>query len=67
MTTQTCMSLDVKVLFGNLSLVGAPAFSSRTKVFRMAGYSPSYPVNASENGDFNLDCKNIQYNPSKID
>ena len=25
------MPLDVKVLFGNLSLVSAPAFSSRTK------------------------------------
>ena len=40
------MSLDVKVLFGN--------FSSRTKVLLMAGYSPGYPVNASENDDFNL-------------
>ena len=48
------MSLDVKVLFGNLSLVSAPAFSSRTKVLQMAGYSSSYPVNATENGDFNL-------------
>ena len=48
------MSLDVKVLFGNLSLVSAPAFSYRTRVLRMAGYSPDYPVNTSENGDFNL-------------
>ena len=48
------MSLDVKVLFGNLSLVSAPAFSSRTKVLLMTGYSPGYPVNASENDDFNL-------------
>ena len=47
----TCMSLDVKVLFGNLSLVSAPAFSSRTEVLRKAGDSPGYPVNASENGD----------------
>ena len=51
------MSLDVKVLFGNLSLVRAPTFSSRTKVLWMAGYSPGYPVNASENGDFNLGCE----------
>ena len=34
------------------SLVSAPAFSSRTEVLWMAGYSPGYPVNASENGDF---------------
>ena len=47
------MSLDVKVLFGNLSLVSAPAFSYRTKVIQMARSSPGYPVNASENGDFN--------------
>ena len=39
------MSLDVKVLFGNLSLVSAPAFSSRTKALQMVGYSPGYPVN----------------------
>ena len=48
------MSLDVKVLFGNLSLFSAPAFSSRTEVLQIAGYSPGYPVNTSENGDFNL-------------
>ena len=36
------MSLDVKVLFGNLSLVSAPAFSSRSKALQIAGYSPSY-------------------------
>ena len=53
------MSLEIKVLFGNLSLVSAPGFSSRTKVLWMTGYSPGYPVNASENGDF-------KYNPSKI-
>ena len=51
------MPLDVKVLLGNLSLVSAPAFSSRTKVLWMAGYSLGYTVNASENGDFNLGCK----------
>ena len=51
------MSLDVKVLFGNLSLVRAPAFSSRTKALQMAGYSPGYLVNTYENGDFNLGCK----------
>ena len=43
------MSLGVKVLFGNLSLVCSPAFLSRTKALRMAGYSPSYPVNTYEN------------------
>ena len=48
------MSLNVKVLFGNHDSVSAPAFSSRIKVLRMAGYSPGYPVNISENGDFNL-------------
>ena len=51
------MSLDVKVLFGNLSLVRAAALSFRTKALRMAGYSPDYPVNASENGDFSLCCE----------
>ena len=52
------MSLDVKVLsVGNLSSVSAPAFSSRTEVLRMAGYSPGYPVNMSENGDFNIGCE----------
>ena len=50
------MSLDVKVLFGNLSLVRAPAVSFRTKALWMAGYSLGYPVNAFENGDFNLGC-----------
>ena len=51
------MSLEVKFLFGNLSSVSPPALSSRTEVLRMAGYSPGYPVNTSENGDFNLDCE----------
>ena len=50
------MSLDVKILFGNLSLVRAPALSYRTKALWMAGYSPGYPVNTSENGNFNLGC-----------
>ena len=36
------MSLDATVLFGNLSLVRAAAFSFRTKA-QMAGYSPDYP------------------------
>ena len=53
-TDVTTQSLDVKVLFGNLSLVSAPAFFlSRTEVLQMEGYSPGYPVNVSENGDFN--------------
>ena len=56
------MSLDVKVLFGNLSLVNAPAFSSRTKVLWMAGYSPPV-INAFENGTAEV----IRYNPSKLD
>ena len=34
------MFLDVKVLFGNLSLVSAPAFSSRTKALRMRVIHP---------------------------
>ena len=51
------MSLDVKVLFGSLNLVTASAFSSRTEALQMVGYSPGYPVNASENGDFNLSCE----------
>ena len=53
------MSLDAKVLFGNLSLVRAlvVVLSSRTKALRMAGYSHGYPVNASENGNFNLGCE----------
>ena len=48
--------MDVKVLFGNLGIVRAPAFSPRTKALWMAGYSPG-PVKASENGDFNLGCE----------
>ena len=48
------MSLDVEVLFDNLTLVHAPTFSFRIKALWMAGCSPGYPVNASENGDFNL-------------
>ena len=53
--TRRLMSLDVfKVLFGYLSLVRAPTFfSSRTKALWMAG---GYPVNACENGNFNLGC-----------
>ena len=54
MTTRLKMFLDVKVLFSNLNLVRAPAFSSRIKALRMTGYSLSYPVNASENGNFKL-------------
>ena len=34
------MALDDNVQFGNHSSVGIPAFSSRTKVHRMACYSP---------------------------
>ena len=59
-------SLDVKVLFSHLSLVRAPTLSSRLKALWMVDYSPGYPVNASENGDFNLGCESYN-NPSKID
>ena len=45
------------VLFGNLSLVRAPTSSLRTKALWMASYLPGYPVNASENDDFNLGCE----------
>ena len=48
------MSLDVKVLFGNISFSSAPAFSSRIDALEMAGYSPSYTVSGSEYGDFNF-------------
>ena len=37
------MPLDVKVLFGNLSLVRAPAFHLELKHFQMAGLSHGYP------------------------
>ena len=58
------MSLDVKVLFGNLSLVSAPAFFHlEPKHF---GW-PGYPVNASENGKINKAAKVIQYNPSSFE
>ena len=56
-TDSRSMSLDVKVQFGNLSLVSAPTVSSRTKAVWMARYSPGYPDYNSENGDFNLGCK----------
>ena len=63
------MSLDVKVSFGNLSLVSALAFSSRTKVIRMAGSSPGYPVNLLKMAtSIRLrKLSSIKYKPSKID
>ena len=42
------MSLDVKILFGNLSF---------------SGCSPGYPVNATEIGDFNLGCETFPVYP----
>ena len=40
------MSFDIKVVFGNCSVVCAPALLNR------------YPVNASESGNFNSGCEN---------
>ena len=51
--------LGFKILFGNLTLVSPPAFSSRTKALQRACYSPGYPENGIEMEDVvsnSVDC-----------
>ena len=46
------MTTYVKILFGNCSIVRAPAFSSNQSTSN-GGLFTRYPVNTSDNGDFN--------------
>ena len=58
MTDFLKIAKSIAVHFAHICAYGVETVNKQMQYLPIVGYSPGYPVNTSECGNFNLDCEN---------